>query len=75
MNRGHLRIAEHMKFDKKPRYLNSTRNFQLSFRNRAYRYNTLPSALTKIKKKHQFKKWIKLYLLKQTLPLKNFKYT
>ena len=65
MNLKSLRIGQHRKLDKKPKWLNTNKLSMKTFRSRAYHYNTLPEKLTQLTKPKDFKKDLKSYLDKK----------
>ena len=64
MNTNGLRMTEHKKLDRKPKWLNKTKLTRATFRSRAYTYNTLPKEVTKQPTVKKFKKSLKTYMRK-----------
>ena len=63
LNENNLRIAQHKKLAAKPRILNSTLRYQLTYRSRAYQYNCLPGEITRLDSKNKFKEKLRKFML------------
>ena len=63
LNTNGMRIATQNKLAKKPKWIGKTKITRGSYRNRAYKYNTLPGHLTEQKTYHKLKKELKKYML------------
>ena len=62
LNTNGYRLQSFRKLHNKPKALMKSRQSRSTYRNRAYKYNSLPSNITKITDKIRFKKEIKEYM-------------
>ena len=62
MNIRCFKVNETRKLDTKPKYLNSNKQTQGSFRSQAYEFNTLPHCLTDMEDPKRYKKWLKIFI-------------
>ena len=64
INTNHLRIQDQKKLAAKPHNLDKNKTTRALFRNRAYLYNTLPGAITKIESRKKFNEQLKSYMMR-----------